>query len=727
MLLSRDELREKLVTIMTDDIDNEVVFITGHRGLGKTQLLSETLSMISDGNKSIVADGHNVSVSTTSVLIKCFIDAISQVEKVTGSAHFYDDLLGLLGKTGDNGDRLDLTILLRNTEYDDLKILYMLLSNNTPLQIVTGCNDLSQQDLGYIENLGNDSSNGKITYILVARPNASAKEIIERVIKRRKKGVHILPLAPTIVEKADANEPTSLATVAINNEHFSLGNDLVQYIQDDDDSHNSYLEMSREFRSGFSDDYFYIMANQEISNRNYINFVSVDDVLNRNSTGYAETHCIHTEGRYIMFDSLKYYLTLYVHRDEIIRATQTRYFDMIDQTSIRDYLGEESRQIALRESITVGSLLRGNTEFRHNEISPGYTQYYSGLLRLVSYQMQKLRSGEGKWLEAIKRLRILDSTEIYCSPGMIEAFIDLFGTTQACYLLDLCLTIVDKHFKCGRCRDISLYKKCLLRLFEESLKASYRWLDIELMKKVVNTHKRIISEYPQIGKIPFELFRINDSLVDADRYLIDVIRREKLCVGDVLMPKDTLLLCYSIETEEFAQKLSSMLDEHGYMLRLEKKEVDRLWEQDPCGISERWFVAIMDKEGVMHQMKKEVSSNNIWINHLNSAGNTAVTAGSNSPITFVGSPETHKQLVEEIDSALELIKGSHELEEEQRETLKKILTQVQEGAKNGNSAQMVEGKSAFGYIKSFLMKGAPTLIGALANMAKIASFFGLGV
>lgn len=128
----------------------------------------------------------------------------------------------------------------------------------------------------------------------------------------------------------------------------------------------------------------------------------------------------------------------------------------------------------------------------------------------------------------------------------------------------------------------------------------------------------------------------------------------------------------------------------------------------------------------MHQMKKEAASNSIWINQLNSNGNTALTAGNNSPITIVGSPETHKQLVEEIDNALELIKVSHELEEEQRETLKKILTQVQEGAKNGNSAQMVEGKSAFGYIKSFLNKGAPTLIGALANMAQIASFFRLG-
>lgn len=47
MLLSRDELREKLVTILTDDVDNDVVFVTGHRGLGKTQLLSETLPVSS--------------------------------------------------------------------------------------------------------------------------------------------------------------------------------------------------------------------------------------------------------------------------------------------------------------------------------------------------------------------------------------------------------------------------------------------------------------------------------------------------------------------------------------------------------------------------------------------------------------------------------------------------------------------------------------------------------
>lgn len=734
MLLSRDKLREKLVTILTNDIDNEVVFVTGHRGLGKTQLLSETLGLISDSNKYIVADGDSISVSTTSVLKKCFIDAIFQTEKVVDSVCFHDDLLGLIGEAGNNGDRSELINLLKRTALDDLKILYMLLSNNTPLLIVAGCVDLSEEDLEYVASLGNDSSNGKTTYILVARPNVSSKEIMKKVVKRRKKGVYILPLAPTIVKKADINEPTSLATIAINNEHLSLGDGLEQYILDDD-LHDAYLEMSKEFRSGFSDDYFYLIANQEIANRNYINFVSVDDVLKRSGDRYAEKQCIHTDGKYIIFDSLKYYFALFVHRDDIIEATQTRYFDMIDQTSIPELMSDEAKQIALKKSITIGSLLRGNTVLGSNEISPGYAQYYSGLLRLVSYQMQNLRSGEGQWKEAIRRLRILDSTRIYCTPGMVEAFIDLFRTTQACYLLEYCLDIVETQCKYGICTDKHKYIDCMHHLFIHSLEAAYRWRDVKLMDKVITTYLCVYSSLPEVGRISFSRFRSDDSSEDADRYLIEVIRNHGKNVRDILMPKNSVYLYHTANSTEVVEKITEALDEQGYMLYCTPKN-DEILDQLPVEDSVGYIVLTMSIRGAASQMKKYKSAHITNINgdaiyamyssvSTCNEGPRNMANGDDNEFQVAEASRQYERLITELQSALILIKESNELEKEQKELLNSIFTQIRDAAQNGNEESMNDGKNKFAIARSFLTKSAPKLVELLANMATVAGFLGV--
>lgn len=60
--------------------------------------------------------------------------------------------------------------------------------------------------------------------------------------------------------------------------------------------------------------------------------------------------------------------------------------------------------------------------------------------------------------------------------------------------------------------------------------------------------------------------------------------------------------------------------------------------------------------------------------------------------------------------------------------MKAQLVEIMETAKAGVSEQSNEkqekAKTAFGYVRSFLTKVAPSLVEALANIATIALFFG---
>lgn len=115
----------------------------------------------------------------------------------------------------------------------------------------------------------------------------------------------------------------------------------------------------------------------------------------------------------------------------------------------------------------------------------------------------------------------------------------------------------------------------------------------------------------------------------------------------------------------------------------------------------------------------------------NAKGNAVVQANvlvGQGKVTNNGSiTQNTEGFAEEILKAIQAIKGSKELDKAQKDVLVSIMEDAKAANNEGSKEKKAAVKKAFGYIKGFLVKDAPALIGALANLTKVASFLGINM
>ena len=81
----------------------------------------------------------------------------------------------------------------------------------------------------------------------------------------------------------------------------------------------------------------------------------------------------------------------------------------------------------------------------------------------------------------------------------------------------------------------------------------------------------------------------------------------------------------------------------------------------------------------------------------------------------------------QIKEAIAAIDSSNELLDESKVQLKEIMENARIAEVEKSEEKKSDAKKAFGYVKSFLKQSAPVLISTLANLTKIATFFGLTI
>lgn len=104
--------------------------------------------------------------------------------------------------------------------------------------------------------------------------------------------------------------------------------------------------------------------------------------------------------------------------------------------------------------------------------------------------------------------------------------------------------------------------------------------------------------------------------------------------------------------------------------------------------------------------------------------NTIVVGNSNK-VSNNDYTQINKEFINEVDAAISAIKDSSEVDEESKKQLISIMEDAKNAENENSNEKRESAKKAFGYVKGFLTKAAPTLISTLANLTKIASFFGL--
>ena len=113
----------------------------------------------------------------------------------------------------------------------------------------------------------------------------------------------------------------------------------------------------------------------------------------------------------------------------------------------------------------------------------------------------------------------------------------------------------------------------------------------------------------------------------------------------------------------------------------------------------------------------------------NNAVGTGIVNGTSNTITGntieANNTETISKTLEGFEAALCAINNSQELDENMKAQLIEIMGTAKAGISKRSNEKQEKAKEAFGYVKSFLIKVAPSLFETLANIATIATFFGI--
>lgn len=113
----------------------------------------------------------------------------------------------------------------------------------------------------------------------------------------------------------------------------------------------------------------------------------------------------------------------------------------------------------------------------------------------------------------------------------------------------------------------------------------------------------------------------------------------------------------------------------------------------------------------------------------NNAVGTGNVNGTSNTITDntieVNNTETISKTLEGFEAALCAIHNSQELDENMKAQLIEIMETAKAGISEQSNEKQEKAKTAFGYVKYLLTKVAPSLVEMLANIATIATFFGI--
>lgn len=148
MFITKVEAKVLLRAIINDEQDNDIVFITGSPGIGKTELLSDIKELLISEKDSIYVDGSLLQ-SNISVLQRGFIEGLYKL--FNKNDFLLDDLE-------------DLEKVYRNYSLDKLKNEYCDLGKNVPLVFLVYPYKLKDEDWKYLESLSIDTLHAKVTY-----------------------------------------------------------------------------------------------------------------------------------------------------------------------------------------------------------------------------------------------------------------------------------------------------------------------------------------------------------------------------------------------------------------------------------------------------------------------------------------------------------------------------------------------------------------------------------
>lgn len=114
--------------------------------------------------------------------------------------------------------------------------------------------------------------------------------------------------------------------------------------------------------------------------------------------------------------------------------------------------------------------------------------------------------------------------------------------------------------------------------------------------------------------------------------------------------------------------------------------------------------------------------------HDNHLSNSTIVYGNKNKIVIKGnSIDYTSDLLNDFHKAIEVVNTNDKLDDDMKAQMNQIIKEAKEAVIKDSEEEKHKAKTAFSNIKPFLTKIAPQLIEVLANLAGIATFFGLAI
>lgn len=543
MFLLGEQIKAEAQRIIEDDVDNDILLIAAHKGVGKSKLLEDIYGSTAFNKNIIVASGKTVKVNVSN-LRRCFAEGIIEyVSRHNNSAvrGQLNKLINLSWKVGFKSlvsGKIPKDIYgtkLCRLSINELKKVYYDLAKDLPLVIVSSSMVLTEEEISYLSNLDNDplgEIGARITFVVGIRATPQSISAISKIINNRNAGVWVMPLMPVIDKKANETDLYSMASISINDR---CDDSSVKMITQDllkDYLNNDTYEVIRQFLdNGLSPQKIHILANQEITRGSYDYLLDITkDIYKIKPSQYEKGIVLPYNNKLLWLDVLSYYFAMQKGLDTVIQETQKFYFLLINEIV-------NSPDKICREKITRNSFISFIHEAESaesNNIANGFAKYYADFAKLAELLFSRISYNRRSHEDDLIAIEVLERVSIDFSTENIAALQEIYDETQICAVLDIGIEALATYI--GKLsgivmipNEIMISIKAFIRI---CIKEMYKWNDLTLMEHLLNFLE--LSSSRKVQCVSYADFVI-DAEDNSFAELVGNIIKDKICKGAIIV------------------------------------------------------------------------------------------------------------------------------------------------------------------------------------------------
>lgn len=198
--------------VITDDVNNDIVFIVANKGFGKYKLLKE-INGYEYQKHVIITNGEQFH--SASLVKNCLMHGIYEYlrrNNILDQRKYLRLLIKKRGKKLPISSRIafDFHIKLTTDEIEDilkefsiteLIDIYREFTLDSPLVLFIRGTELSDSERNFLCSLKTETGTIRFTYIIALRPDTAGINFIKSVTQKRNERIWICPLIPRIREK----------------------------------------------------------------------------------------------------------------------------------------------------------------------------------------------------------------------------------------------------------------------------------------------------------------------------------------------------------------------------------------------------------------------------------------------------------------------------------------------------------------------------------------------